>query len=338
MNHNISIEPIGNKSLWDKFIDESPNSLLFHKWDFLKIAEKYTGYKVYAYGFYRRDELISVLPIFHKKRKGMNFVYSPPQTTLSYIPYMGFAFSPTYYHLNQHEKESGLCSMISEMDQVLRGLSANYVSYATVPGDVDSRPYIWNGYEALLQYTYVIDLERPLEAIWEEFDRNCRKRIEAAEKLRPSVIRSDDSGTLFRIMRERFADQGDTFFHRQTPEYLKELLSTFPDEIKMYFIYSGDELIGADVNCEYKDLCMSWMGTAVMKENLNANEYMLWEIIKGAKDAGKKRYENLGADEKRLNDFKAKFNPSLIPYFYIIKKNILYRTTSYIMEKMSKKA
>jgi hypothetical protein len=79
----MSIEFISDKVTWDRFIDRSPNSLLFHKWDFLKLVEKYTGYELFPYFIYMGEEPIAAIPIFYTIKKGLRFTYSPPQTTLS---------------------------------------------------------------------------------------------------------------------------------------------------------------------------------------------------------------------------------------------------------------
>jgi hypothetical protein len=332
----MSIELMTDKILWDRFIEESPNATLFHKWDFLKIVEKYTGYRMFPYGVYKEEELVSVIPLFYKKKKGLKFVYSPPQTTLSYIPYMGFALCRAYDDLKQREKETALSYILRETGKALRSLSPNYISLAVGLGDMDIRPYIWHGYEALLQYTYTIDLDKPLKTLWEDCGKKCRKEISSASKLDPSIERAYDSEALFNVMRGRLTNVhgGDTFFHQQSPDYLKAMLTAFPQNIKMYFMYSGGLLIGAKVDYGYKDRYMSWMGDVVANDDVSANEYFHWELIKKAKEAGYKKYEILGADEKRLNRFKTKFNPSPEPYFYVIKKDILYRTASYGSERI----
>jgi hypothetical protein len=37
----MAVQIIKDKELWNTFVDESPYGLLFHKWDFLNIMEKY---------------------------------------------------------------------------------------------------------------------------------------------------------------------------------------------------------------------------------------------------------------------------------------------------------
>ena len=334
----MSIEPISDKVLWDRFVDASPDGTLFHKWDFLKIAEKYTGYRLFPYGIYKDEELISIIPLFYIRKKGLKFVYSPPQTTLSYIPYMSFVYGQAYYDLKQREREGFLCYVLDEADKALKCLSPNYTSFAVGPGYADTRPYIWHGYEPILQYTYMMDLDNSIDTMWKDMSHKFRKSISDVLKLSPSIERVYDADAFFSIMRERLTNvyEKDTFFHRQSPDYLKELLSAFPDNIKMHFMYSDNDLIGSIVNYEYKDCCIEWMGNAVAYNGVSANDYFIWELIKRAKESGYKKFDILGADEKRLNGFKNKFNPSPAPYFYMIKKDMIFKTASYGSELIDK--
>lgn len=331
----MSIEYVNDKATWDRFIDGSPNSLLFHKWDFLKLVEKYTGYDLFPYFIYSGTEPVAAIPLFYLRKKGLKFVYSPPQSTLSYIPYMGLAFSREYADLRQFDRERELEHILQELEKALNHLLPNYVSLAIEPGNVDARPYLASGYEPLVQYTYMIDLSRPLDSIWKDFDGSCKKAITDAEKLKPVIERSNDSKALFDMMRERLAFNEKTFFSEQSHEYLKEMLALFPEHIKMYAVYVDGEVVSATVNYEYRKRFIGWMGAAALNRK-GFNEYMIWESIKMSRDDGVITFENLGADEKRLNPFKSKFSPSLTPYYYMIRRDALYRTASNTSEMLTK--
>jgi len=71
-------EIITDPALWDGFIEESPYGMLFHRWDFLKIIEKHSGYTLYPYGVYRGKELACLFPLYYRREKGMKMVFSPP--------------------------------------------------------------------------------------------------------------------------------------------------------------------------------------------------------------------------------------------------------------------
>jgi hypothetical protein len=52
------VELVKDKEPWDNFVDESFYGLLFHKWDYLKIMERHSGYKLLSYGIYKEVFLI----------------------------------------------------------------------------------------------------------------------------------------------------------------------------------------------------------------------------------------------------------------------------------------
>jgi len=331
----MSIEIIKDKGTWDTFVDDSPYGMLFHKWDLLKIIEKHTGYELYTYGIYKGEELIGAVPMFYKKVKGVKLVYSPPQGTLVYIPYMGLIMSRKYMGLRQRKKESYLDLAWADVSHELKKLSANFSSFTFVPGMNDIRPCIWDGYDVKLLYTYTIDLQRPLEDIWNSFDQECRKNIKDCAQYGLSIKQTDDVDTYYKIMADGLKSQGDTFFQRQSPDYLKDLLAAFPQNIKMYFLYKEKDIIGVNVNCAYKDLYMGWGGDAVIQHGIKSTEYFNWETMKMARSSGFKTFENWGADMKRLNQFKSKFNPTLVPYYHVRKKDTVGKLSEWGYDTIS---
>lgn len=329
-------ELIGDRGLWDKFIDRSKNGTLFHKWDFLKIQQKYTGYKFLPYGIFHGDTLISVIPLFYNGSYGLKLVYSPPPSSIVYVPYLGFVTSPEMEELKQHEREKCWNYIAEQLGSEMAKISPNYATIGLTPGIGDVRPFIWNGYEVDLKYTYMVDLEKPLEKVWEGFEKECKRCIKCASGYPLEIKRAYDARTFNEAMRSGLKKVGKTFYHRQGPEYLKEVLQAFPDNVKMYFLYNGDEVIGIIVMCGFNGNCIAWMGNTVFSKGLSANEYMLWEMVKIAKQEGYSTFENCGADEKRLNLAKTVFNPSLTPYYYLLKKDAIYKTAKYSTSKIEK--
>jgi Acetyltransferase (GNAT) domain len=330
----MSTRLIFDRALWDSFINESTSSTIYHRWDFLKILEKYTRYKLLPYGIYKGQDLICVIPLFYHVDLGLKLLYSPPPTSIVYIPYLGFATGPAVDGLKHHEKEECWNFIAEELANIVKSISPNYMSLSLAPGTKDVRPFTWNDFEADLRYTYTIDLERPLDKIWESLESDCKKSIRITSKYPLTLKRGDDANALIGLMRVGLQKAGKTFYHRQGPEYLKDVLEAFPDHIRMYFLYNGDALIGGSVNCVFNGRCVGWMGATTSTNGLTANEYMIWEILKMAKSEGYKMFENIGADEKRLNHAKTKFNPTLVPCFYIYKKDMLYKTAKYSMTRL----
>jgi hypothetical protein len=317
----MAVEIINDKALWDGFIEESPYGMLFHRWDLLKVIEKHIGYDLLTYGIYDGKELVGILPMFYTKTKGVKLLYSPPQGTLVYIPYMGLVMSRAYDGFTPLKKERCLAMAWGDIGRELNRLSPNFTSLTFVPNINDIRPFVWDGYDIEVMYTYLIDLDMPVDAIWNGFDRECKNNIKKAAQCGLSIKHTTDVDKFYDIMSKGLQSQGNTFFQRQSPEYLKDLLAAFPKNITMNFLYKDGEVIGAKLDCNYKGLYMGWGGDSVVNREIKANEYLEWETIKMAKESGNKWYENWGGDMKRLSMFKSKFNPSLVPYYHITKKD-----------------
>ncbi|WP_424357801.1 GNAT family N-acetyltransferase [Methanocella sp. MCL-LM] len=322
----MSVEIVDDEALWDRFVDASPNSMLFHKRAFLNLQEKYTGDKLLPYGIFAGNDLTCILPVFLSKQNGLRLLYSPPRSSLVYVPYLGPATSPAIARLQPHDRESAWRSIIGELCAEFSRLSPNYVALGLSPGFLDVRPFERTGYEADLMYTYIIDLERPVQAIWESIESDTKKSIKDASRHPLTIAQATDTATFTDLMRQGLKSQGETFFHRQSPEYLTEILEAFPDHVRMYFLYLGEDLIGANTLCSFHGHCIGWMGNTAARQGFSANDYLVWEMLKKVKQEGCRTFENTGADEKRLNHSKTKFNPALVPWFYLYKRDPLYRT------------
>lgn len=326
----MSVKLISDKGEWDRFIDESPQGTLFHKWDFLKIAEKYSGTTLLPYGIYDAGELTGVMQFFINRKYGLRMAYSPPRYTLSYIPYMSFVMGRSYEQMTKDEKESQNFRIMEDINGIVRKLSPDYVSITLPPWQADIRQFRRYGYVDDLMYTYIVDLTRPIEEIRDALDPRLRTKIRAYSKLDIKLERVNNVDDFFMTMRDLLKTEGQTFYHKQSPEYLKELLLAFPDDIKMYSLVEKESCTGYIVNCNSRDNCIGWMmGRGVVNNDIDSNEYLMWSSIKKAKEDGFKTYEIFGASERRLNAFKSKFSPVLKPYFYVIKKSYKYQMAEY---------
>lgn len=316
----VSLELMEDKGQWDRFIDGSPYGMLFHKWDFLRIVEKHTAYKLFPYGIFHGKELICVVPLFYAKRSGLRTVFSPPPQTC--VPYLGLVMSPLYDSLKQRKRERYLDMLAEGILMEIARMSPNYVSLSMVSGFSDVRPFIWNGYNADITYTYVMGLDRTLDEIWDSFDSDCKRSIKACSKHSPAMEQVYETDTFYDIMKERFAQRGLNC-PLISRAYLKDIMDTFPDNVKMYFLYNGQDIASIALNCEYKSRLMFWMGEINLQKEIAGNEYLKWESIRRARSENFKEVELEGASIKQLCFFKSKFNPSLRYSFILSKKDLV---------------
>src|SRR5208337_2225676 len=238
----MNVQIIDNQSVWDSFVENSPDRSLFHNWDFLKIIEKHSGFKLLPYGIFSKNEdrLLSIFPLFMYKKFGIKLLFSQPPG--SGIPYLGFLINPEYYSFKQRQKESYLNLIVDSIEKEIEIISPDYINFSFVPNIKDVRPFKWNGFTIDVEYTYLIDLSSPVDEIWSSFDRNCRREIRTAEKYNLSVRNTKDAGTFYSIMEERYRQQGlrFPFFSR---EYLKDILAAFPENLEMFFICDNEKIV-----------------------------------------------------------------------------------------------
>ncbi len=314
----MTVRLIEDGAVWDRFLDETPYGSIFHRWQALKVVEKYSPYRLLPYGIYRGAELIGLFPLYFRRYRGMKLVFSPPPQTQ--IPYLGPVMGPTYRGLKQKRKETYLSEAVDEINAEIGKLAPNFMTMQTEPCFDDVRPFLWNNYHADVSYDYYIGLAQPLEEIWAGFDSTCKKQIKHCEGLGLVMERSDDVREFYRIMSDNFKAKGRrSMYHTGDPAYVKEFLDAYPENVKMYFLREGEKIVGAHVITEYKDKFTLWLGSATG----HYNEYMLWELIKMEKSAGMKTFEIPGADVRRVLPFKSKFNPGLELKFYVNKKDAL---------------
>jgi hypothetical protein len=332
----MAIKIMDDGAEWDRFVEDSPYGLLYHRWNFLKIVEKYSGYRLLPYGIYKGDELICLFPLYFKAKGGLKLLYSPPQQALAYVPYLGMVMSPLFDGLRQHKKENYLDTVAREINRETRKLSANRTAIAMPPGIVDFRHFRWSGYRVEVGYTYIIDLKRNVQELWNSLSKDCRKSIKDCEKKRLTLKPSDDIGSFIGIMRRDLEQKDDTFFHRQGPEYLKALLARFPDNLKMSFLYDDDVLVAAAINCEYKKHLLLWMCGKDCSRG-DYGEYLNWEFIRRAKENGIERVENWGTEQKLLCVYKSKFNPALEPRYALVKDDAIGRLAAWTYDSIAKR-
>jgi len=332
----MSIKIIDDRVIWDSFVDSCPDRLLFFSWDFLKIIEKHSGFKLLPYGIYdpKKNSLMCIFPLYLYKKFGMKFLFSQPPS--SAIPYIGFLSAPEFYSLKQRQKERDLSRIVKEITGETRRIAPNFISLSFGPYVKDVRQFLWDDFGTDINYSYIIDLTLPLDTLWNLFDQDCRREIRSAEKLNLSLQETTDTKTFCSIMENRYLQQGLKFpFFGY--EYLNDILSTFPTNVKMYFLRHDDKIIDLVTTYEYNGRKAFWIGMVNLDKNIHGNEFLTWSFIKAAKLEGLNLLELGGANTERLCLFKSKFNPAIEQSYSVYKNDLIGKVTKFLYQKYVKR-
>ena len=306
--------------VWDKIVDSSGMGTIFHKLDWLRAAEKHTKTKLYPLIGYEGREVVSLFPVFYKKKAFVKMLFSPPPRCA--IPFMGPVFK--YLSNRQTSVEKLHSSIINKTMCFLNNdLGSDYILIKTQKNLLDVRPFIWEALEAHPNYTYVVPIETTVESLLEGLSNEMRIHIRKAEENKQLEVREgniSDFKTLIRMTADRYQEQGKSF--GPSYKYLMNLYESFPNNIDVICLILDGQIVGGLVLLKYRDVVAHWLaGITPEKRVRGANELLHWWVIKKYKEKGYKYYELMGANTKHLCSFKAKFNPNVNVYFRLIKKN-----------------
>jgi len=316
--NGLTVAIITDRDAWETFIDESSCGLLFHRWDYLRITERHTGYALLPYGIYRGEELIAVCPLFWKQANGVSVVLSPPPMQ-AVIPYLGVVMGREYATAKQSKRESTLQVMADGLREAIRDLSPNYLSITFAPGFHDVRRFIWDGYRTGLHYSYTIDLTPPLETLWANLNGKLRTSLRKFEKGGYHLEEGDNLTPFYETVRQRFS-RPEMNIPMISRDYFEDIFRAYPDHVHVYYLYDRDgDLKGVGTTQEYKRYTL-WVGGPRI-EGTSANEYLQWSLLRDAKEKGFPEFENTGANNPNLNLHKAKYNPDLSIFFDVSRKD-----------------
>ena len=329
------VELLEDKKRWDQFVENSPQGLLFHKWDFLKTVERHSKYQFLPYGVYSGDELRCIFPFFFwRDRFGLTNMGSPPPIDTQ-ILYLGPAFDPSVQALKASAKEKILNQVTDELCREIDTIAPNFIYIVTVPNFIDVRFFMWKNFTARLGFTYAIDLERSLDEIWASFSQSCRRGVKRVSAYSPEIQQTNDVSALLDIWRPRFSELG-----MEVPlisdSYLKELVATFPQDVTVYSLIIDGRLAAADACCVMqKERYCAWIGGVnARRDTLGVNDYFLWEIVQRAKSEGFKKLD-LGEPDARISSNKAKFDPVLEPFCFVERTNTKGKPVYSAYQKLS---
>jgi hypothetical protein len=311
---------IRDASIWDAFIEQSSDGLLFHTWEYLQITAKHTGFTLLPYGVWKGEQLISVIPFFYRNMNGFRTLFSPPPMTV--IPYLGIVLSSDYAGYKQSKKETLLKLIADGIREAVADLSPNYTSINCVPDFLDIRQFSWDAYATKMHYTYQIDLTRPREQLWSDLHMKLRGKIKKMLNAGLTLEKTTDISRFYDLLSERYADPA-LAIPMLPKSYLSDLFRAFPDHLSVYFISDpAGEIVSVVTAQEYKRFLL-WMGMPKIETPYAGNEYLQWILMERAKSEGYSVFENMGANNSDLVFFKAKFNPRLVPYLEIYRKDRL---------------
>lgn len=316
MSVNIKIANPQDNKLWNNVVESSPHGTIFHRWEWLKLAEVQSKTKFLPVMIFQGSNLLALYPVFIQKKGPIYLAFSPPPHT--YMLYLG-PILVGYEGMKQDKKENLFLKVQKEFDKLIFSeLNCKYARIRTAPGLFDSRPLLWSGYRVEPYYTYAIDLTKGIDAVWGDFDRKLRVDINKAyrEKVFIKEGNREDLSFILSLLSRRFIQQG--YKPLDYLPYLDGLYGTFQNHhMKIFLGCQGGDILSGLIALFDKDRVYLWTGIPKNKSGgVPVNDLIQWEVIKWAAEHGYRWYEEMDSgDDRRLTQFKSKYNPNLQIWF-----------------------
>jgi hypothetical protein len=186
-------------------------------------------------------------------------------------------------------------------------------------------PLLSLGYDNTLTQTYVIDLRRPEEELWQGLTGNCRNMVKRAEKEGVTVREADSLADLERYYQMHLETYRRTGAAPHPLAYFQQIWENFASRGYSHIFlaeHQGEVVAAANVGA-YKGAMIYWTGAS--KTNLpspGVNNLLQWHAISYARRHGCEWYESGEAFPhlkegklKGLNDFKKSFGGEFYPYY-----------------------
>lgn len=303
-----------DREMWDRLVDDEPSAGIFHRWDWLKLAEKHSRSCLHALVCMQGKEPVALVPLFYYRRGPFRTVFSPPPGLA--IPGLGpllLGQSAT----KAHKLEDRYWEAMVAVDRLIQRMKPHYVSISATPALADVRPFSWLGYDVSPAYTYSINLDKGEDGAWLQFHKKLRSDISRTEAKGLTVKEGtfEDLDCLYDSLKERYGNQGMSL--PLSREYLIDVWRQFSAGHVMMLVpeFKG-EAFGSSLFISYHGVTSHWMGGAKNnRPGLAVNDVVLWQAIKRAAQRGNRSFELTGANTQRLCEFKSKYSPGLRVYF-----------------------
>jgi Acetyltransferase (GNAT) domain len=178
---------------WDEFVRQSPQGTLFHSTLWLEAA----GDPFQLLGCFRGRELQGgcAVALFGQRVAGM------PQPALT--PYLGILFpkwQAKYVTEISNNKEIGIALATFLKNKF------DWIELSLTPEVYDLQPFIWQGFDVELHYTYRLPLT-DLDAVFQNMDARRRNKLVSAEKQGVTIEAGVDFSEIVRLTAKSFERQ-----------------------------------------------------------------------------------------------------------------------------------
>ena len=310
---SVDVELLDDPDAWDRLVDRATETTPFHRHAALEVFADHTDSTLHPLVGYVGEEPAGLFPVFERRVGPVMTVFSPPPNRkLTYLGPAVFA-DP---NMKRRKRERRHLSFIeSAMEYVDEEISPRYVSVRTSVGYEDPRPFLWNGFESTPRYTYHVDLTDDLDELLAGMGSDLRSNVQNTDSEAFSIEAGDRSAMEQIVVKAKRRHDEQGVPYAVTPSLVRDLSRAIPDHLRAYVCtVDGDFAGGTLLLCD-DDTVYRWQSVADFDASVPAQDLLDWHVIERASEEGVDRYDLVGANNRRLCRYKAKFAPTVQTYY-----------------------
>lgn len=329
----IEITTIADPNEWNDLVETSTQATPFHRAGSLEVIADHSGATLHRYAGFKGQEAVGIFPVFEITKGPVSTVFSPPPDLK--INYLGPALLNYEKQKRRRQEKTNRRFIQGCLDDIEASIDPKFTHFRTSFRYTDARPFIWNDFEPKTRYTYVVDLTPEEEEIIMSFSSDARSNIRNTDEASYEMSRGGEAEIRQTIdrLQDRHAEQGVTF--KVTPELVIDLYRRLPDDIFTLYTCTVDgEFAGGHITLEEDNIIYGWQSWGDMNLDVPVNDLLEWEIMTSARERGIEWYDLVGANNKRISTYKAKYSPELRTFQSIEKGTPTMKLVSEIYKRV----
>ena len=290
---------------WDEFVRQSPQGTLFHTTLWLQAL----GAPFRLFGCFRDKDLHGGFAV------GLNGDRAAGAPHASLTPYLGILYSQsTAKYVTRISAEKEVASAFATF---LKS-AFDWIEFRFPPEVVDLQPFIWEGFEVGVRYTYRIALSS-LKTVLDNMDATRRNKLGSAERQGIQIEVGADFTEVMRLSERSFERQGLTGAIRPIAERVE---ATLRDAGRCLGFVArsreGEQLGAAWIVWDEKRAYYLIGGYEHSEKSSNAVSLALWRAIQfTATDLKLPEFDFEGSMIPAVERFFRKFGGMLTPTYTI---------------------
>ena len=292
-----------NRHMWQKYVENHPDSTFYHRHEWKEVMEKSFGHKTYYLMAVDKNTVRGILPIVHLKSLFFGSIFCS-------MPFLNFG---------------GICAdnkaaegaLLSEAKEILKASNGEYLELRHKKKSSADLPTKTN------KVSMTMELDADPDTLWKNFKSKHRTNIRRAYK-NDLEIKAGGEELLrdcYNIISEGWRDFGIPFYRFS---FFENILDYFKNSVEIYLVLYEGKPIASAFNGLFKNTIEGmWIYSLRKYAKLQTNYFIYWEMIKRACENGYKIY-NFGrsTNESGATFFKSKWNATTEQLYweYILNK------------------